>query len=136
MNQRRIASGRQRVYDPELKMESWIDCSGVIQEVNHATTVVSGYGRSELIGNHQDILRHPHMPGVVFEDLWRTLEEEGHWRGILKNRCKNGDYYWVDESIQPICEAGIVVGYHSIQCCPSQRQVDMVEGLYRHLEHR
>jgi PAS domain S-box-containing protein len=127
---------REREYDDSRVLESITDCQGIIEEVNDAFCEVSGYRREELIGRNHHIVRHPDMPDVAFEDLWLTLREGETWRGIVKNRCKNGDYYWADETITPLYENGRLSGFRATQIKPSPRQIDLAGGLYRHLrEH-
>lgn len=133
MHENSPVTERERDYDDSLIMESLTDCRGVIKEVNDAFVAVSGYSRDELIGSNHHIVRHPDMPEVAFEDLWKTLQEGATWRGIVKNRCKNGDYYWVDETITPLFENGKLSGYRATQTKPSRRQIAMAGGLYRHL---
>ena len=125
---------RERGYDESQVLESITDRRGIILDVNDAFCQVSGYSRAELLGQNHHIVRHPDMPDVAFEDLWKTLQEGATWRGIVKNRCKNGDYYWVDETITPQYEDGEVIAYRARQIKPSRRQIDLACGLYRHLQ--
>jgi len=134
MNDYKPVTDRERDYDESLVMESITDCRGIIMEVNAAFCEVSGYSRVELLGQDHDIVRHPDMPDVAFDDLWKTLQEGATWRGMVKNRCKNGDYYWVDETISPLYEDGELSGYLARQVKPSRRQIDLAGGLYRHLQ--
>ena len=78
------------------------DTKGIITYANDAFVAISGFSREELIGKSHNILRHPDMPSEVFRWLWDTLKSERPWRGMVKNRCKNGDYYWVNSTVAPI----------------------------------
>ena len=80
------------------------DTKGIITYANDAFVEISGYTREELIGKSHNIVRHPDMPPQAFKWLWDTLKSERPWRGIVKNRCKNGDHYWVKANIAPIIE--------------------------------
>jgi aerotaxis receptor len=62
------------------------------------------------------------MPKAAFADLWSKLKQDDSWRGIVKNRCKNGDYYWVDAYVTPLYENGKMIGYQSVRTLPSQEQ--------------
>ncbi len=66
--------------------------------------------REELIGKSHNVVRHPDMPPAAFEDLWKTLEAGLPWRGAVKNRCRNGDYYWADALASPLRKDGGIVG--------------------------
>lgn len=125
---------QERDYDPSQVLVSVTDCQGVIVSVNDAFCSVSGYRREELIGQPHGLLRHPDMPRVAFEDLWATLRQGQSWRGIIKNRCKNGDYYWADETVEPVYRGGRLWGYRATLTRPSRRQVELAGGLYRHLQ--
>nr|WP_320134157.1 PAS domain-containing methyl-accepting chemotaxis protein [uncultured Holophaga sp.] len=107
---------------------SMTDPHGVIQYANDEFIRVSGYLESELLGQPQNILRHPEMPAAAFADLWATIKQGLPWHGMVKNRCKNGDHYWVDANITPVMEAGQIVGYVSIRSKPSRAQID--EAIY------
>ena len=67
------------------------DTKGLITYCNDAFVAISGYAREELIGKSHNIVRHPDMPPQAFKWLWDTLKSERPWRGMVKNRCKNGD---------------------------------------------
>ena len=106
---------------------------GVITYVNRDFVEISGFTESELIGQAHNIVRHPDMPQAAFEDLWHTVNKGRPWRGIVKNRCKNGDYYWVEANVTPIWENGRVVEYMSVRSKPSPQQIQEAESLYRRL---
>ena len=107
------------------------DLRGNITYVNQDFVAVSGFGEAELIGAPQNIVRHPDMPAEAFADLWRTLQSGRVWNGLVKNRCKNGDYYWVEADVAPIIENGKTVGYASIRTKPDREQVKEAEQVYR-----
>lgn len=128
-----LLSNHEYEYANDICMQSVTDLYGRILDVNDEMVEICGYSRSELIGSCHNIVRHPEMPEVAFEDLWKTLQAGETWRGIVKNRCKNGDHFWIDETITPIIENGEITGYHSLQIRPSHRQIVIADGLYKHL---
>lgn len=71
------------------------------------------------------------MPPEGFEDLWKTLQAGKPWTGLVKNRRKNGDYYWVIANATPIKENGVVTGYLSVRTKPSRQLIDTVAPIYR-----
>ena len=106
------------------------DTAGRIVFVNAAFTAISGYSEAELIGAPHNLIRHPHMPQEAFADLWATIKAGRPWEGFVKNRAKNGDYYWVRANVTPVIEDGNITGYISIRFKPSRQQVPAVEDLY------
>lgn len=109
------------------------DLKGTITFINRDFMDVSGFSESELIGQSQNIVRHPDMPAAAFEDLWTTIKSGHPWIGIVKNRCKNGDHYWVDACITPIRERGELVGYISVRRKASRDQINNAIKLYESL---
>ena len=79
---------------------------GEITHCNPAFIRVSGYQYEELIGQPHNMIRHPDMPEAAFKDMWRTIAHGYPWSGIVKNRRKNGDHYWVKANVTPIMENG------------------------------
>ncbi len=112
------------------------DLSGIIQYCNHDFIQISGYSEQELVNANHNIIRHPDMPKVAFEDLWQTIKKDNPWQGIVKNRCKNGDYYWVDAYVTPIYENEKKVGYQSVRSRPTKEQVLSAEKLYQELNQQ
>jgi methyl-accepting chemotaxis protein len=107
------------------------DLKGVITYANADFVEASGYTEEELLGEPHNLLRHPDMPAVGFEDLWRTIEQGKPWTGFVKNRRKNGDHYWVVANATPLYEKGRMVGYMSMRSKPTRAQIDLAENLYR-----
>lgn len=106
------------------------DLQGNITYANPYFIKISGYAEHELIGASQNILRHPDMPIEAFADLWLTIKSGMSWSGIVKNRCKNGDFYWVSANITPVIENGRAVGYMSVRTKPTPEQVAQAADLY------
>ncbi|MBI3432566.1 MAG: PAS domain-containing protein [Hydrogenophilales bacterium] len=107
------------------------DLQGNITYVNQDFVNISGFSEDELMGAPQNIVRHPDMPVEAFADLWYTLKSGKAWTGLVKNRCKNGDHYWVEANAAPLIENGKIVGYTSIRTRPSREQVQAAEAAYR-----
>ena len=110
---------------------STTDLKGKITYANPYFVEVSGFTEAELIGAPQNILRHPDMPVEAFADLWATIRAGMPWSGMVKNRCKNGDFYWVYANVTPVIEAGRPVGYMSVRTKPNREQVAQADQLYR-----
>lgn len=109
------------------------DTRGIISYANDAFVAISGYTRAELIGKSHNIVRHPDMPPQAFKWLWDTLKSERPWRGMVKNRCKNGDHYWVRATVAPVIEGGKIIGYVSVRKAAKRSQISEAETLYREL---
>ena len=107
------------------------DLKGRITFVNRDFLDVSGFSEEELIGQSHNIVRHPDMPPEAFADLWNTVKQGKPWIGIVKNRCKNGDHYWVEAVVTPISEGGQVVGFISVRKKASRQQIEGAMGFHR-----
>ena len=107
------------------------DLNGNITYVNHYFTQISGFDSDELLGAPQNIVRHPDMPAEVFRDLWATLKSGAPWTGVVKNRCKNGDYYWVKANITPVREQGRTLGYMSVRVKAERHEIAAANQAYR-----
>ncbi len=116
-----------------VRLVSTTDLDGVITYANPDFCDVSGYTLDELVGQNHNMIRHPDMPAEAFKDLWATLKSGESWIGVVKNRCKNGDYYWVDAYITPIYQGDQIVGYQSVRTKPSSRRVADAAKIYKHL---
>jgi methyl-accepting chemotaxis protein len=112
---------------------STTDTRGVITHVNDTFVAISGFSREELLGAPQNIVRHPDMPAAAFKDLWDTVQAGRPWVGMVKNRCKNGDHYWVEAHVAPIRQGGQVTGYLSVRRKPDRDRLSQAETLYRAL---
>ena len=102
---------------------SQTDTGGKIVFASQEFIDISGFSEAELIGAPHNIIRHPHMPKEAFRDLWKVIQTGAPWDGIVKNRAKSGDYYWVNANVTPMVENGKIVGYISIRTKPSRDQV-------------
>lgn len=109
------------------------DLKGIITYVNQTFVDISGFSRDELLGKNHNIVRHPEMPPEAFKDLWNTAKLGLPWRGMVKNRCKNGDFYWVEAYVTPLRENGQTIGYMSVRNIPKKEDVQAAEKLYQAL---
>ena len=106
------------------------DLQGNIRYANPYFVQISGYSEQELIGAPQNILRHPDMPVEAFADMWQSIRAGRPWSGMVKNRCKNGDHYWVYANVTPVLENGRPSGYMSVRTAPTREQVTQAAALY------
>ena len=106
------------------------DLKGRITYANTAFCKISGFTREELVGSPHNIVRHPDMPKEAFADLWKTIKGDRPWTALVKNRCKNGDYYWVEANVTPIKENGVLIGYMSVRTKPSRERIAAATRLY------
>ena len=121
---------REVAYRDNAIIISKTDRKGVITEINADFLEISGFNKEELLGKSHNMVRHPDMPPAAFEDLWQTVKQGKLWNGIVKNRCKNGDYYWVEANVTPTLQNGEIVGYVSVRTKPSRQQIQQAEKLY------
>ena len=111
------------------------DLKGRITYANLEFVAVSGYTREELIGQPQNIVRHPDMPPEAFKDFWDTLKDGRPWMGMVKNRRKDGGFYWVHALVTPIVENETVTGYASVRVKPTAEQIKTADAFYTRLRN-
>ncbi|WP_115718369.1 methyl-accepting chemotaxis protein [Gallaecimonas mangrovi] len=124
---------RERTFGEKVKLISATDLRGVITHCNDAFVDISGFTRDEIVGQPHNLVRHPDMPPAAFKVMWEHLKAGKPWMGMVKNRCKNGDFYWVNAYVTPITENGTVIGYESVRSCPSREDIARAEALYQKL---
>ena len=113
------------------ELVSTTDLRGIITYANDTFCKVAGYQPEELLGKNHNIVRHPDMPKAAFADLWGHLKEGRNWRGAVKNRCKDGRYYWVDAYVTPIFENGELAGYQSVRVNLDKKIKNRAEQAYQ-----
>jgi len=123
-------STNERTYSSAEQLVSTTDLNGRITYANKEFCAIAGYSLDELIGQHHNIVRHPQMPKAAFGDLWEKLKRGDSWRGMVKNRCKNGDYYWVDAYVTPLYKDDDIIGYQSVRTKPTDSQKQSAQQLY------
>ena len=122
-------TGREYLLGDDVAIISHTDDKGRITYVNDDFVEASGFQREELIGQPHNILRHPDMPAEAFRDFWATLKSGCAWEGMVKNRRKNGDHYWVKATATPMVGGG----YMSIRLKADPRQAAEAEALYANM---
>lgn len=120
-------------YPSHYRLISSTDKRGVIQHCNDDFVEVSGFERDELIGKNHNLIRHPDMPPSVFKEMWATLESGKCWLGLVKNRRKNGDHYWVSAFVTPVYENGAIAGYESVRVPAFDDEIRRATDMYKRL---
>ena len=124
---------RERTFPAQQRLISTTDTKGVITYCNDAFVEISGFSREELMRAPHNLVRHPDVPPAVFAHMWATLKQGLPWMGIVKNRCKSGDHYWVNAYVTPVFENNQVVGFESVRVKPTAEQVRRAEALYQRI---
>ncbi len=122
---------KEYLLSDQIFIVSRTDISGTIVSCNQDFIEASGYSENELIGQPHNLLRHPDMPVEAFADFWACLKQGQSWHGIVKNRRKDGLYYWVHADVSQVLENGKCVGYVSVRTKPSRSDVEVAGVLYR-----
>jgi aerotaxis receptor len=126
----------QTVVDEEYTIDSNViisqtDINGVITYANRAFCKVSGYTVDELIGKPHNIIRHPDMPIGIYVKLWETISGGQAWNGLVKNRRKDGKYYWVDTEILPVLDDnGELTGFIAVRKEASRKDINETQDVY------
>ncbi len=123
----------EEVFPSSYNILSTTDLKSRITYANADFIKVSGFELSELRGNHHNMVRHPDMPPAVFRMFWERIQANNSWMGIIKNRCKNGNYYWVDAYVTPVNEGGKTKEYQSVRRKPRQEDIARAERVYSRL---
>ena len=121
---------------PGQNLVSTTDLKGRIVHCNPAFVEASGFTREELQGQPHNLIRHPDMPPEAFRDMWATIGQGRPWSGLVKNRRKNGDFYWVQANVTPLMEDDRPVAYTSVRSCPDRAAVERAQALYDGINQR
>lgn len=130
MRRNEPVTGKERDFPVHYHLITTTDLKGKITAANEEFTEVAGFSADELIGQPHNMIRHPDMPPEAFANLWQTIKAGESWRGIVKNRCKNGDHYWVDAYVTPILKNGELVEFQSVRSRPTGAQIHRAEKAY------
>ncbi|WP_085300083.1 methyl-accepting chemotaxis protein [Cognaticolwellia mytili] len=124
-------SGIEKSFSSSSILLSTTDLKGKVTYANQDFCDIAGYSNEELVGHGHNIVRHPDMPKAAFEDLWQTIKSGKSWMGPVKNRCKNGDHYWVNGYVTPIksCD-GEIKEYQSVRSKLDRDVVERADSLY------
>lgn len=132
MRNNQPVTNNEYVLRDEAAIISRTNHKGVITECNDEFVEISGYTLDELIGQAHNLIRHPDIPPAAFKDLWDTLKRGRPWVGIVKNRRKNGDFYWVKATVAPLPDGS---GYSSVRIKPTRDEIQQAEALYRRINN-
>jgi aerotaxis receptor len=131
MRNNQPVTGAEYILRDDQSPVSRTDLKGVITFANADFIEASGFSEDELLGQPHNIVRHPDMPVEAFADLWKYLQSGRSWTGMVKNRCKNGDHYWVLSNASPMWERGQVVGFASVRMKPPREAIAPTDAIYR-----
>ncbi|QHM76835.1 Aerotaxis receptor [Mixta theicola] len=120
-------------FDEDSTLMSTTDENSYITYANQDFVEVSGYDRAELSGQPHNLVRHPDMPKAAFADLWATLKMGRPWTGLVKNRRKNGDHYWVRANVMPMIRNGKITSYMSVRIKPEDEEIAAAQTLYQQM---
>jgi aerotaxis receptor len=121
-------------FPQDQTLVSVTDTKGRITYCNAAFIAVSGYSKTELAGQSHNIVRHPDMPEEAFRDMWATIQARRPWTGLVKNRRKNGDHYWVNANATPMLDGDEITGYLSVRTAPAREEVAAAQALYEEMQ--
>jgi len=123
---------REEVYSDNDLLISKTDIQGKITYCNEIFLRIAGYAEHEMLGQPHNMVRHPNMPAAAFQDLWDTVRAGKEWNGFVKNRCKDGGYYWVNATVTPDIDSstGKTIGYMSARRKATATQIRDAEALY------
>lgn len=130
MRQNLPVTQAETALNPTDYLISRTDLKGRIVFANAAFVRISGYAQEELMGAPHNLVRHPDMPEAAFADLWATLQAGKPWRGFVKNRRKDGGFYWVLANVTPVFENGAVTGYTSVRSMATPAQIARAQRAY------
>ena len=110
------------------------DAKGNIIFANRDFCKIAGYSIEELVGKPHNIVRHPDMPKAAFADLWKTIQAGNIWNGIVKNKTKNGGYYWVNATAYVSKDEKGNLRYVSVRIKPTEQEIEDAINLYKTLK--
>ncbi|QCO35833.1 methyl-accepting chemotaxis protein [Leptospira interrogans] len=111
------------------------DMKGRISYVSQDFANISGFSEEEMLGEPHNLIRHPDVPSEIFREMWETIQDGNPWSGIIKNRAKSGDYYWVDATVTPVMNEGVISGYMSVRKKATEDQIRRAEILFSQLKN-
>ncbi len=121
---------KEVLFPPHYNLLSITQPSSHITYASDHFCEIAGYTLEEMVGQPHNLVRHPDMPEAAFENMWATLKTGRSWMGLVKNRTKSGDHYWVDAFASPIIDNGKVIEYQSVRLCPNREHVENAEQIY------
>ncbi len=125
MSKDRFVTGKEVIFGDHELIVSKTDLTGRLTYCNDVFLRIAGYTERECLGQPHSMIRHPDMPRAIFRLLWDTIKDGREVFAYVKNRCKNGDHYWVYAHVTPSRDAsGKVLGYHSNRRTPDRRVLE------------
>jgi len=125
---------REHMLSPNDYLISRTDLKGRITFANRAFIEISGFSAQELLGAPHNLVRHPDMPPEAFADLWTSIQAGKSWVGIVKNRRKDGDHYWVQATVTPTRVDGRIVGFTSVRSMATREQIEAAQAAYQRFQ--
>ena len=117
--------------DQDTIIVSQTDEKGIVIFANADFCKIAGYDLDELVGKQHNVVRHQDMPKWAFEDLWKTIKAGKIWKGIVKNKTKDGGFYWVNATVFPSRDVDGTIRYISVRVKPTQEEIENAENLYK-----
>lgn len=127
----------ERTYSQDLNLISTTDLQSNITDANASFCEIAGFTLDELRNKPHHVVRHPDMPTQAFADMWKHIRQGQSWMGLVKNRCKNGDHYWVNAFVTPIRDnKGNIIEYQSVRVSPGDdEEKRRAEKIYAQLKN-
>lgn len=122
---------REVLLNRDTLIVSETDEKGIIVYANADFCKIAGFSKDELIGNPHNMVRHEDMPKEAFKDLWETLKRNDTWNGIVKNKTKEGGFYWVNATVYPSIDKNGKKRFISVRIKPTKEEIESAETLYR-----
>lgn len=129
-------TNREKMIPAGATLVSKTDPKGIILYASKDFSDISEYENDAMVGEPHNVVRHPEMPQAAFADLWERIREGHPWRGLVKNRAKGGDHYWVEAQVSPQMRNGKLVGYISVRRPPSRAEVETADRFYAKLNQQ
>lgn len=124
---------KEIILDKNTMIVSETDARGNIIYANSDFCTIAGYDKDELIGQPHNMVRHEDMPKAAFKDLWETVSSGKIWNGIVKNKTKEGGFYWVNATAYPSIDVNGEKRYISVRVKPTIDEITNAEKLYSQL---
>lgn len=124
---------KEVILEKNTMIVSETDEKGTIIYANDDFCKIAGYTKEELIGKPHNIIRHKDMPKIAFKDLWDTIQAGNIWHGIVKNRTKDGNFYWVNATAYPSKTIDGKKRYISVRVQPTKKEIENASKLYESL---
>lgn len=125
---------KEVIMPKDMIIVSETDAKGNITFANADFCKIAGYSMSELLGKPHNMVRHQDMPKAAFKDLWETIQQGNIWNGIVKNKTKDGGYYWVNATAYSSKNEKGETRYISVRVKPTSQEIKDAINLYKNLK--